>query len=198
MATKRKSTARKTTAVSRHTTAAHPRKTHTRTRRSYPVRRKRQGMSAAPRAAGFSFEKLLKESAGGAAAAVVVNYVPVPEMLSTIPKGVVKASYCIIGSYVTAKFAKQPAIAAGMSGAAGFILANMAFGNGMQDDNFSLSDDIEIIDAQELQELEELEELEEGENDEQQFFLAQDGQEVMLCDDGEYRYVQDGAIYQVD
>jgi hypothetical protein len=144
-----------------------------------------------PRANGIM--TIVQETAGGSSAAAILHFVPKPSFLGTMPTALYQGLVCIGGSFVSNKFLKMKEIAAGMNGAAGYILASAAFnGTMMNDPNFDLAD-TEIIDAEDLQALEALEE---DDDDVNQSFMSEDGREVMLCDDGEYRYVHDGALYQ--
>jgi hypothetical protein len=190
MAVKRK----KTAAVQRtvKTAAAATR----RRRRSSPIkfapkRRRRSGMADGPMGKGLT--PLLMQTAGGAAVGLLTR-LPKPTFLAAVPDTMFQAGLGIVGGFVTQKFIKQPALAAGMFGAAGFLITQAVTG-GMAEEDFPLSD-YEIIDEEDLQELEELEELEEDEEDEEGIYRTPTGELVMMSDDGQnYFRVGDGSMY---
>jgi hypothetical protein len=133
----------------------------------------------------------VQEAAGGAAAAAILHFAPKPSFVAAVPDSIYQGVVCIAGSYLTGKFLKNKALASGMNGAAGYILTNAALsGTLMNDPAFDLAD-TEIIDTEDLQALEALEE-----GDEDESFMSETGEEVMMCEDGQYRYVKDGALYQ--
>jgi hypothetical protein len=136
--------------------------------------------------------------AGGAVVGLLTR-VPKPTMLDAIPDAVYKTGIAVVGGVITQKVLKQPNIAAGMFGVAGYLLTQAMTG-GMADDGdiYPLAE-YEIVDEDQLDELEELEELEEDDDDSDGTFVTPQGELVMLSDDGEdYYRVSDGSRYIPD
>jgi hypothetical protein len=194
---------RKTAAVRRtvKTAAAATR----RRRRSSPIklktkRRRRSGMAEGPMGKGLT--PLLMQTAGGAAVGLL-SRVPKPTFLATVSDTMFQAGIGIVGGFVTQKFMKQPALAAGMFGAAGFLLTqSIKTASEMAEEDYPLAE-YEIVDEEDLQELEELEELEEDdedddmeEDDDEGIYRTPTGELVMMSDDGQnYFRVNDGSMY---